>query len=182
MGDAVDDKAAHATDTLAAIMVEGDRHFAGLDELLVEHVEHFEEGRVLANAVKRVADHLAGIITIFLSPHLECQFHVRFPWRKAGCRASGYGTGRGKQQVVIGRHGDLDAQSQHANHPPIPICSSAVAGESSQRPAAPCARPGRRRPGTPTPPHRQSSRRRALLRRPLSGILRGSGRRTIRAD
>ena len=40
---AVDVERAHAADALAAVVVENERLLAGLDELFVENVEHFEE-------------------------------------------------------------------------------------------------------------------------------------------
>ena len=44
MGHAVDRHRAHAADALTAIMVESEGVLARLDELLVEHVHHLEEG------------------------------------------------------------------------------------------------------------------------------------------
>ena len=46
VGDAVDHEAAHAADAFAAVVIEGDRLFALVDERLVEHVEHLEERHV----------------------------------------------------------------------------------------------------------------------------------------
>ena len=46
---AVDHAAAHAADAFAAIVVEGDRLFALGDQVLVQHVEHFEERHVSAD-------------------------------------------------------------------------------------------------------------------------------------
>ena len=43
---AVDHAAAHAADAFAAIVVERDRLFALRDQVLVQHVEHFEERHV----------------------------------------------------------------------------------------------------------------------------------------
>ena len=44
---AVDHHAAHAADAFAAIVVEGDRLLALLDQALVDDVEHLEERHVL---------------------------------------------------------------------------------------------------------------------------------------
>src|SRR5262245_24653899 len=46
MGDAVDHEAAHATDPLAAIMIEGDGFLALDDQGLVDDIEHFQEGHI----------------------------------------------------------------------------------------------------------------------------------------
>jgi len=43
VGMAVDIERAHAADTLAAVVVEHHGFLALVDELLVEHIEHFQE-------------------------------------------------------------------------------------------------------------------------------------------
>jgi hypothetical protein len=48
---AVDHAAAAAADALAAVVVEGDRLLVLLDELLVDVVEHLEEGHVVGDVV-----------------------------------------------------------------------------------------------------------------------------------
>jgi hypothetical protein len=60
VGPAVDHQRAHAADALATVGVEGDRLLALGLELLVEHVEHLEERRVLADALDLVGLHRAG--------------------------------------------------------------------------------------------------------------------------
>ena len=44
MRHAVDGHRAHAADAFAAVVIEGEGILARLDELLVEHVHHLEEG------------------------------------------------------------------------------------------------------------------------------------------
>ena len=52
--DAVDDERTGAADAFAAIGVEGDRFLAARDELLVHHVEHFQE--------RHVGDEVFGLV------------------------------------------------------------------------------------------------------------------------
>ena len=51
---AVDHEAARAADPLAAVVLEGDRLLAALGELLVEDVQHLEEGGVLVDVLDLV--------------------------------------------------------------------------------------------------------------------------------
>ena len=76
VGDAVDHQAAHAADALAAVVVEGHRFVAGLDELLVQDVEHLQERHVLRDAVERVVDHPAASLGIVLAPDFEGDSHL----------------------------------------------------------------------------------------------------------
>ena len=73
--DAVDHAAAHAADALAAIVVERHRLFALGDEVLVEHVEHFEERHVLVDVGHLVAHHAALIVRVLLPPDVEDDSH-----------------------------------------------------------------------------------------------------------
>ncbi len=72
---AIDHEAAHAADAFAAIVVEGDGIFTLVDEGFVEDVEHFEEGHVLIDVGKVVADHAAAVLGIFLTPDVKSEFH-----------------------------------------------------------------------------------------------------------
>jgi hypothetical protein len=70
VGHAVDDHAACSADALAAVVVEGDRVGALLDQPLVDHVEHFEKRHIWANIFGRVADHLALGLAVLLAPDM----------------------------------------------------------------------------------------------------------------
>jgi len=71
---AVNDHAAGAADTFAAVVVEGDGFFFLLEEAFVEDVEHFQEGHVLVG-VDMIGFEVPFILRVFLSPDFECQFH-----------------------------------------------------------------------------------------------------------
>jgi hypothetical protein len=66
--DAVDHHAARAADPLAAVVVEGDRDVAALDELLVHDVEHLEEAHLLVDVRGRVLLELPTGVGAGLSP------------------------------------------------------------------------------------------------------------------
>jgi hypothetical protein len=76
VGLAVDHQAARAADALATVGVERDRLLARGVELLVEHVEHLEEGHVLGDPVELVGAHLAPRLGIGLAPDLERELHL----------------------------------------------------------------------------------------------------------
>jgi len=46
------------------------------DEGLVEDVEHFKEGHVFVDVGDVIADHAAGVLRVFLSPDVKCEFHI----------------------------------------------------------------------------------------------------------
>jgi len=66
---AVDHEAAGAADALAAVVIEGDRVFLPLDQMLVE--QHLQEGAVLVDTVRLVAFHAAGLVGAGLTPDVE---------------------------------------------------------------------------------------------------------------
>src|SRR2546423_1511299 len=72
----VDQEPAGAADPLAAVVVEGDRVLAPEDELLVERVEHLEEGHVRRDAVDLVVDEAAGARAVLLPPDGEPDLHL----------------------------------------------------------------------------------------------------------
>jgi hypothetical protein len=72
----VDDHAAGAADALAAVVVERDRLLVGEDQLLVEDVEHLEEGHVLGDVVEGVIDHRARCVRTLLPPHPKGDLHA----------------------------------------------------------------------------------------------------------
>lgn len=71
VGMAVDVEGAHAADALAAVVVEDDGFLAALDQQLVEHVEHLEEGLVGRDAVEVVFDELTRFFGTALTPNLQ---------------------------------------------------------------------------------------------------------------
>ena len=69
----VDVERAHTADTLAAVVVKDERLLVGLDELLVEDVQHLQE-----RGVARDILHLKGIkVTLsrgaILTPYFQCE-------------------------------------------------------------------------------------------------------------
>ena len=74
--EAVDDHATHATDALAAVVVEGHRLFATDRELLIQHVEHLQEGHVFGDVLDLVGDHLALGGGVGLPPNPKSDVHL----------------------------------------------------------------------------------------------------------
>src|SRR5690606_17563626 len=81
VGHAVDDQAAHAADALAAVAVEGDRLLALLDELLVEDVEHLQEGHIRLDVIDRVVFKTARLVGARLPPDPQVILHRHRPFR-----------------------------------------------------------------------------------------------------
>ena len=71
VGVSVDIERAHAADAFAAVVVEDDGLFVLLYELLVEHVEHFEEAAVGRNIVKMVGGKAAFFFGTALTPDFQ---------------------------------------------------------------------------------------------------------------
>src|SRR5207249_3752562 len=74
---AVDDQGTGAADSFAAIGVEGNRFLAAPDELLIHHVQHFEERHVREDVRRLVGQEAARVARVFLPPNVESQFHLR---------------------------------------------------------------------------------------------------------
>ena len=72
----VDHQRAAAADAFAAVVIERDRLFARRDELLVEDVEHLEEGGVGGHVLDLVGDELAGGLLVHLTPDVEGEVQV----------------------------------------------------------------------------------------------------------
>ena len=76
MGDAVDDATTCAADAFAAVGVERDGVLALADEILVDDVEHLEEGHVRRDVPGDVIDHTARLVLRRLPPdpqiHCDC--------------------------------------------------------------------------------------------------------------
>ena len=69
----VDVERAHAADTLATVVVENERLFAALDELLVQDVEHFEEGSIGGDILHFKCVEMTLCLRTILTPHLQCE-------------------------------------------------------------------------------------------------------------
>ena len=76
VGDAVDHDTAHAADALTAVMVEGNRLLVRICELLVEHVQHLEEGHVRRHVVDVVVNHRPLGLGAGLTPNTQLEFHL----------------------------------------------------------------------------------------------------------
>ena len=72
----VDHHTTGTADALAAVVVESDRVLVLERELLVEHVEHLEEGHVRRDVRELVRDHPALVVTALLSPHAQGDVHL----------------------------------------------------------------------------------------------------------
>src|SRR5271157_2280577 len=72
---AIHHAAAHATDALAAIVIECHGLFVSREQVFVEHVEHFEERHVLAHVGDFVAHHAALVVRVALTPDVEDDPH-----------------------------------------------------------------------------------------------------------
>jgi hypothetical protein len=77
VGLAVDDGRAGAANALAAVVVERDRLLAGVRQVLVDHIEHLQEGHVRVEVRGLVTLELAGGGGVLLAPDLELNFHGR---------------------------------------------------------------------------------------------------------
>ena len=79
VGVSVDVERAHTADAFAAVAVEYYGFFAFLNELLVEHIEHFEEAAACRNVVEVVVDELSFLLGTTLTPNFQiyadCIFH-----------------------------------------------------------------------------------------------------------
>src|SRR5439155_10316423 len=72
---AVDDRSARAADPLAAVVVERDRILPPLDELLVQDVEHLQEGHVGGDALRLIGDEAPLVPGVLLPPDVKRELH-----------------------------------------------------------------------------------------------------------
>jgi hypothetical protein len=75
MGDAVNHESAGATNSFAAVVVEGDRFFTLQDQVLVQYIQHLEERHVGVYFRVFVPDHLPDVRSALLPPNVEDQSH-----------------------------------------------------------------------------------------------------------
>ena len=76
VSNAIDDDAALTADSLTAIRIKGDRFFAAGEKVLVEDVEHLQEGRALGDSLHLVLVHRATVVGTVLAPDLQCEVHL----------------------------------------------------------------------------------------------------------
>jgi hypothetical protein len=79
VGMTVDIKRAHTADTFAAVIIKYYRLLTLLHELLVEHIEHFEERTSCRHIIDMIVDETAFFFGTALTPNLQvyrnCMFH-----------------------------------------------------------------------------------------------------------
>ncbi len=73
--DTVDHESAGTTNPFAAIVIESNGLFPFFHELVVEHVQHFQERHVLADAVHLILDHPTAIGCVALPPDVKSDSH-----------------------------------------------------------------------------------------------------------
>ena len=78
VGMTVDVQRAHAADTFTAVVVEYYGFFALFDQLLVEHVEHFQERASGGNVVERIVDELSFLFRTTLTPNFQFYADILF--------------------------------------------------------------------------------------------------------
>ena len=76
VGDAVDHLRAGAADPLAAVVVEDDRLFAALDQVLVDFVEHLEKRHVGADVLRLVLLESPLVLGVLLTPYRITSYNV----------------------------------------------------------------------------------------------------------
>ena len=74
---AVDIKGACSADTLAAIVVERNRIYSLTDQLLVENVEHFQEGCIRLYIIDMIGLKVSFCLSVTLTPYLNIEIHTR---------------------------------------------------------------------------------------------------------
>jgi hypothetical protein len=76
VSDSIDHHSARSADALAAIVLEVNRLIALLDQLLVDDVEHFEEGGIRTDVARLVLHKAALAVPGALSPDMQGQIHL----------------------------------------------------------------------------------------------------------
>jgi hypothetical protein len=71
VGLTIDVKGTHATNPFAAIVVKGHRVIPAGNELIVQHIEHFQERHILRDISHGIVYHGALIAGAFLAPDFE---------------------------------------------------------------------------------------------------------------
>ena len=90
MGAAVNIQRTGTADTLAAVMIEGnrtavlaafidsDRIHTFPDQLLIENIEHFEERSIFLNTFYMIGFKMSLAFGILLTPYLKIEFHLAY--------------------------------------------------------------------------------------------------------
>src|SRR5207249_946036 len=76
VSDSIDHHSARSADALAAIVLEVNRLLPFLDQLLVDDVEHFEEGGIRTDVARLVLHKAAFAVAGALSPAMQRQIHL----------------------------------------------------------------------------------------------------------
>lgn len=69
VGKTVDHHPAHAADALATVMIEGHRLLAFVGQLLVQQVEHLQEGGIGADVVEMIVLEAPLVVGVGLAPN-----------------------------------------------------------------------------------------------------------------
>ena len=69
--DAVDDESARTAHAFATVVVERDRPVARCDQILVQHIEHFEKGHVRADVLELVGLETTLVFRVALAPYMQ---------------------------------------------------------------------------------------------------------------
>jgi hypothetical protein len=72
----IDVHGAGTANTLTAIVVEGDGVFSISDQLLIEHIKHFEEAHLRRDVFNAVQFESPRSFAVRLSPNFQIQVHV----------------------------------------------------------------------------------------------------------
>jgi hypothetical protein len=79
VGLTIDHEAAGATDAFAAVTVEHNGFATGLDEVLVDGIEHLEEGHLVLHVSCLIGLESARVVGVVLTPDLQSELHVSSP-------------------------------------------------------------------------------------------------------
>src|SRR5678816_4678075 len=69
--DAVDGQRTGATNSLAAVVIKGDRLLTLPDQIFIHEIEHLEERRIRGDVARFEINELAGRVGAFLAPDFE---------------------------------------------------------------------------------------------------------------
>jgi hypothetical protein len=76
---AVDDEAAGAANAFTAVMIEDNGDATARRELLIDDIEHLEEGHMLRDVGRAIRFETAFLRRGVLPPDVQCQVHGVFP-------------------------------------------------------------------------------------------------------
>ena len=76
MGFAINKHGAHSTNAFSAVVVKYHGINTLTNQLLVEHINHFQERHVIADLIHLVGFHAAFVLRAVLAPNVERKFHL----------------------------------------------------------------------------------------------------------